>query len=277
GDELSPEQDRDAVADELDLGQEVRVEEHGDALFAQALEEDAYGAAPDGIERGGRLVEQEQTRLADERLRDAEPLLHSLRHAVDAAVRRVGEGDEVEQAAALGGSAARPGEALVQLEHFVGAVPAGEAEELREVAERCARGARAGTGADDLGAAARRPDEADGDLHERRLAGAVRAEQADELALLDFEVDAFQRVDGAEALAELPDGKRARHAGQSTLRSCPAATWKGLRRRRRSAGRRSSSAAWCTRRRRRCIPPSTAAPRTSRSRTSSAGWTKSTP
>ena len=117
---------------------------------AQLLEQQAHRAAADGIERRGRLVEQEQARLADERLRDAEPLLHALRHAVDAAVARVRERDELEQPPALRRAAARAGEPLVQLEHLVGRVPAGEAEELGEVAERRARGARAGARAGDL-------------------------------------------------------------------------------------------------------------------------------
>ena len=109
---------------------------------AQLLEQQAHGAPPDRVERRRRLVEQQQPRLADERLRDPEPLLHPLRHAVDAALRGLRERDELEQARALGGAAARAGEPLVQLEHLVGRVPAGEAEELGEVAER-ARARRA--------------------------------------------------------------------------------------------------------------------------------------
>src|SRR6185437_11285776 len=98
----------------------------GDAIGAELFEQDANGAAPDGVERGGRLVEEENPRVADERLRDAEALLHPLRHAVDASMRRVGQRDELEQAPALGGASVRAGEPLVQLEHLVGAVPAGE-------------------------------------------------------------------------------------------------------------------------------------------------------
>ena len=84
----------------------------------------------------------------------------------------------------------------MQLEHLVRRVPAGEAKELGEVPERGAGGAAAGTRARDLGRAAAGADEPDGDLHERRLAGAVRAEQPDELALLHLEVDAPQRSTG---------------------------------------------------------------------------------
>ena len=189
----------------------MRVEQDGDAAAAQLLEQEADGAAADGVERRGRLVEQEDARLADERLRDAEPLLHPLRHSFDAAVGGVRERDELEQALPLGGAAARAGEPLVQLEHLVGRVPAGEAEQLGEVAERRPRRARSGARARDLGVAAGRAHEPDGDLHERRLAGAVRAEQADQLPLADLQIDTFQRFDGAVALRETADGEGNRH------------------------------------------------------------------
>ncbi len=212
GDDLAAEQDRDAVADELDLGEQVRVEQDGDAAVAQLLEQQADGPAADGVERGGRLVEQQQPRLADQRLRDPEPLLHPLRHAVDAAVGGVCERDELEQPPPLGLAAARAGEPLVQLQHLVRRVPAREAEELREVPERGAGVARAGARSPrPPPIPERRPDEPDGDLHERRLAGAVRAEQPDELALADLEVDALQRLDGTVSLREAVDGESGRH------------------------------------------------------------------
>ena len=69
-------------------------------------------------------------------------------------------------------------------ENLVRRVPARKAKELGEVAELTTRGAAAGARAGDLGATARGAHEPDRDLHERRLAGAVRAEQAHELALL---------------------------------------------------------------------------------------------
>ena len=48
---------------------------------------------------------------------------------------------------------------------------------------------------DDL--AARRLHHAGQDLDQRRLAGAVVADEADDLALVDVEIDAAQRVDAA--------------------------------------------------------------------------------
>jgi hypothetical protein len=45
------------------------------------------------------------------------------------------------------------------------------------------------------------------DLHQRRLAGAVVADQGDDLALIDIEVDVGQRPDGAEAFRDASDGQ----------------------------------------------------------------------
>ena len=57
---------------------------------------------------------------------------------------------------------------------------------------------RAGIGAIDAG---------DG-LHQRRLAGAIVADEADHLARLDRQVDAMQHVDGAKALADALQGEK---------------------------------------------------------------------
>ena len=256
------------------------VQENGDAAAAQVLEQQADGAPADGVERRGRLVEQEQARLADERLRDPEPLLHALRHPVDTAVGGVGERHELEQAAALGGAATRARKPLVQLEHLVRAVPAREAEELRQIAERRACGARAGARTGNLGLAFRLPHETDRDLHERRLAGAVRSEQPEELALADHQIDTFQSLHGPVAFLEAADGESSSHSPSVSPVVCktvprgyaegPAA--EEAERLADEASRRRST----TTRSRRRIPPSTAARPTTRSRTSSAGATRST-
>src|SRR5262249_42305142 len=117
-----------------------------------------------------------------------------------------------EQPPALVRSARRSREPLVQVEHLVGGVPTGEAEELGQVPERAAGGARPGPRTDDGRLSPARPHEPDEDLDERRLPCPVPPEQADELALLDNKVDALQRLDRAVALPEPADGKRIGHA-----------------------------------------------------------------
>src|SRR5207302_1053306 len=81
--------------------------------------------------------------------------------------------------------------------------PTGSSARRRRAGRSAAHGRRAGG----------RADEPARDLGERGLSGAVRAEQPDELALLDLEVDAAQGLDGAVALRETADGEGGRQAG----------------------------------------------------------------
>jgi hypothetical protein len=79
----------------------MRVQEDGHAATLQLFQQPAHGSTADGIERTRRLVEQQQARRPDQGLRDAEPLLHSLRHRLDAAATRVGKTDKLEQLGSL--------------------------------------------------------------------------------------------------------------------------------------------------------------------------------
>ena len=139
GQQLAVVDDRHAVADALDLAEQMGVEQHGDAAPAQLAEQVAHDPPPDRVERARGLVEQQQARPADQRLRDPEALLHALRHRLDAAAALVAEADQRQQLGALGRAAGRARQALVQVQQLVGARPAGEAEELGQIAERAAR------------------------------------------------------------------------------------------------------------------------------------------
>ena len=138
-----------------------------------------------------------------------------------AALARLGQADELEQLGALGRAAGRAGEALVQDEQLVGRRPAREAEQLGQVAERAARRRAARARPAHLGAPAARAHEPAGDLHERRLARAVGAEQSDDLALADLEVHAAQRVRRAVALGQSGDGEGRGHAASVGMRVRP--------------------------------------------------------
>ena len=128
GHHLAVVDDRHAVAHELDLRQQVGVEQHADAALAQPFEQAAHRAAAGGVERAGRLVEEQQPRRADERLGDAEPLLHALGHRPHAAAGHLGELDELQQLAPLLRAARRARQLLMQAEQLVGRAPVGEAE-----------------------------------------------------------------------------------------------------------------------------------------------------
>ena len=51
---------------------------------------------PGRVEPGGRLVEQQQVRLAEQRRGDAEPLAHAVRVAADAVLGAIGQLDRLE-------------------------------------------------------------------------------------------------------------------------------------------------------------------------------------
>ena len=88
---------RHGVADALDVGEDVRGEEDGGAA-GERRDHLEHLAAPDRVERAGRLVEQQQARRVDQRLGDAEALLHAARVAADLG-GHAGEAGEVEQRA----------------------------------------------------------------------------------------------------------------------------------------------------------------------------------
>jgi hypothetical protein len=167
GNDPSAREDHDPVADELDLAEQVRVEQNADLTPAQLLEQRANGSAARRVERARRLVEEQHRRRAHQSLRDAEPLLHALRHLVHAHLAGLREPDELEQVSPLLLAARRRDEPLMQAEHLVGRVPPREAEELREVAERGPRRGRPGRRAEELGPALGRPDQPARDLDER--------------------------------------------------------------------------------------------------------------
>ncbi len=102
------------------------------------------------------------------------------RHLVDGSSARVEQSDEGRGARCA--RAAPPVEPLrrwCSVEHLVRGRPARETEELGEVPERGSRAACEPAGAPQTSRApGRLADEAAGDLHERRLARAVRAEEA---------------------------------------------------------------------------------------------------
>jgi hypothetical protein len=109
----------------------------------------------------------------------------------------------------------------MQLEQLVGGHPAGKAEELGEIPECGSSLARAGARTANLRAPRRRTDETARDLDERGLPGTIWAEQADQLALADLEIDSAERFDRAVTLDEAADGERCGHGAERTLSLVP--------------------------------------------------------
>ena len=134
-------EDDHPVADALDLGQQVRVEDDRGAAIPGRADDGADIRPTDRVERRGRLIEQDQLRVAEQRDAKAEALLHALREPADRVSRAIREPDPIERLVdrgrvARGGQACEPG---VQREHLAGRQPRLVPKELGQVADLRAR------------------------------------------------------------------------------------------------------------------------------------------
>ena len=162
----------------LDLVEDVRADDHRAALVAQPLEELDERLALDGVGAVERLVEHEDLGVAHERGGHLRALAHPLAEAADPAVGHVEQADRPQGAlgrgavahAVEGGGVAHE---LTGREHArIGVLFRDEGDDALNLAAR----ARVEP-LDADGAGAQRQHPGDGP-HERRLARAVRAEQA---------------------------------------------------------------------------------------------------
>ena len=93
-DEPTGGEDPDPVAHRLDLGQQVAREHDREAAFVDELAQQVQDLDDaERVDRGRRLVEDEQVRRLDQRVGDAEPLAHAARVGLDRIVRPVGQAD----------------------------------------------------------------------------------------------------------------------------------------------------------------------------------------
>ena len=143
GDQPPARDDDDPLAQRRHLGKDVAREEDG-ALAAQAGEQLPHLHHLRGVEADGRLVEEEDRRLAEQRLRQADALAVALRQRADAPVGHAVEpacGEHTRDRARLRGArdALHAGdEAEVRLHAEVGV----EGGVLGEVADRAPAGER---------------------------------------------------------------------------------------------------------------------------------------
>jgi hypothetical protein len=161
---------------------------------------------PRGFQAGGRLVEEDDPRVADERHREVEPAPHAARVRGDRLRGGLGQVEALEQ---LGRAAARRSPAeVVQIRDQDQVLLAGEqVVDRRELPGHPDRRAdRVGLGshvmAGDAHVAAVSGEQRGEDLDGGRLAGAVGAEQREDRALGDVQVDPFEDRLVAEGLAQ---------------------------------------------------------------------------
>ena len=215
--------DRHAVVDDHDvIGQAVRLlevlgrHEHRRAATGQAGDEVPHREAPLRVEAGGRLVEEHDRRLGHERGAEVQAPAHAAGVGLDGPIGRIGQLEALEER--IGAlldrlrvdavEATDHAEVLASGEQLVECgVLAGHADPLARL-RRLAQDVDAGH----AGRSAVGVGEGREDAHRGRLAGAVRAEHAEDRALADVEVQPAQGVRLAEGLVEA-DGldHRVRH------------------------------------------------------------------
>jgi hypothetical protein len=180
----------------------VRVEEDGLPLLLELLHHAADLAAADRVHAVGRLVEEDHVGVVQQRLGDPQPLLHALGVGADLGVPPPLQADHLQHllAAGLPLPAPQAEQLPVEVQEAGAGVVVGEAVVLGEVADLLPDADRAGGLVEQVGVAVGLLGDAEQDLDERRLAGAVLAEEAVDLALLDGERHALQRLDAAVAL-----------------------------------------------------------------------------
>ena len=212
-DHLALRDDRQPVGELVRLLQVMRRQQDRERLLLrQAADLVPHGDSRLRVEPGRRLVQEEHPRPMNQPERDVEPAAHAARVPLDDAVGCIRDADHVEQSfdarVQLGAAHA----VHASLEHQV--LPAGRPPVdpglLRDVADHAADRARLADDvvAGDLCVALVRSRERDEHAYGRRLAGAVRPEQAEDLALADCERHAVERLHVAVALAKTVDGDR---------------------------------------------------------------------
>src|SRR6059058_2169935 len=206
--------DRDAVAELLDLVQQVAREENRDPVAGEPPDEVAHVAHARRVETGRRLIEQEETRLPEERRGDPETLTHAMRVAADLVLRAVSQLHRLEHRLDPGAGAR-----LVVIGEQPKVAAAGEVrieprplDEPGHALER-PRTFNHRVAAEQPDAAVRRTDQPEHHPQRRRLSGAVRAEVAEDVAGSDCEVDPGDGDDVSVALDEpaRDDGFRVVH------------------------------------------------------------------
>ena len=216
---LSAHQDRHPAAHIRHVVHDMRRENDGD-VFADLGEQAKEAIAFFRIESGGRLVHDDETRVADERLCDPKPLSHAAGERREIAGTDVPQIRDLQQAihhlAALTGRR-EAFQDREMLEHVARRGSRIHTELLRQISEDAAKGVFLADDVDAIegdGALVRIDERRDGS-HQRALAGTVRTEQA-EHARRNLERHAVQGADAATV--RLRDVVNAEHGSPTAWR-----------------------------------------------------------
>ncbi len=188
--------DGDAIAQRLCFAQVVRRQQYGLAVTLH-LHDFAVQLAPRmRIEPGSWFVEEDELRRVDEREREGETLALAARERVECRVGLVGQGEAFEQDGGIGATLVKRSEERQRLPRRDLVLERGRlqcrADFLFDLARPAPRVDPAHFDRAVVGLA--QPDDA---LDSRRLAGAVRSQEPEDLAVADLEAHAARRFDPA--------------------------------------------------------------------------------
>src|SRR3954452_17417511 len=204
GDDPSLLDDRDAVAQRLGLVEVVRGQHDRLAEVLERADDLPRRAPRRRVEAGGRLVEEDQLGVADEREREVQPAQLAAAQRPRVRVGLLGQAGERQDLVDVARPRIEAGPVRDRLAHGDVAAHAGALQHDAHPPAQLLR-ALLGVLAEDGDDAARPRPVALEDLDRRRLARAVGAEQAEDLAERDLEVDAAHGVMVAVALVQVAD------------------------------------------------------------------------
>ena len=189
-------ENRHVIAGQLDLGEEMRVEQHGRSVRGGFGAQDVADLAPaDRIDAVGRLVEQQHVRRMQQRDGDAEALRHPFRILLDADVDPLRDAQFLQQLqrTALDRGVVHAGHFSEDGQRLPRGEIAGDLVPLGQISDAAAAFGISGRQSAETRLAGGGAGEVEQDLDGRRFAGAVRAEETEQLAFTNAEVDAIQR------------------------------------------------------------------------------------
>ncbi len=196
-------EDGDAIASVLHVFQAMTTHDDRFAQPAQIADQIFHPTSAKRIEAGGRLIEDDEIGIVDERLRQADALAHALGILAEDAFAIGLESDFLDQLLGLvlplrGRQIEQP---AVKVESFLGVEEAIKIRFFRQIADAFVFGHVGGGLAEDEGFAIGGIEQTEQQFDGRRLAGAIGTEQTEDFALTNL------HVEGAEGGLFLPAPK----------------------------------------------------------------------
>ena len=193
-----------ALGERLHLLEVVAGEHHRPALGVEVADRLPQRVPGVDVETGGRLVQEHQARVPDERESHCQPSLLATGQATGLPPREVGEAEALQQLAGGHGPLVVPGD---EVDHLAHPQQRRQPGLLRGVADPSAAHRVARVATEELDRARGGATQPEHQADQRGLPGAVGAEQPDQLAGGDVEADAVEGDGGVEGAADV-DGAR---------------------------------------------------------------------